>query len=683
MIERLALDLVVPGDEREQATSKVVEALLAIEREARSAGRPDVAELAGSAVAPVQQAISCGGEWNSVEAGLQDALLGLQRALANEQGGEPAPAPPPPAAALADDPELINDFVLKTSEHIVSIEARLLTLEQDPNDNDAIHSVFRSFHTVKGLAGFLEFHDIREVAHDVENILDLARNGEMRITPAVIDVVLASTDFLKLSVEALQDRINGRVGTMPAHPAALLVEIRQLRSSGAPSDAAVMPAPVSPVKTVEEVPEQSVAPVSVSQSPAAVSNAPAATPRVPVAETGKKTRSGEARTVKVDTAKLDAMVDMVGEMVIAQSMVRHDPDLSGLRTPRLLRNLSQLARTTDELQKTAMSMRMVPVGQLFQKMARLTRDLARKSGKQVELETSGEETELDRNLVEELADALMHMIRNSVDHGMETVEEREAAGKSPVGRIELRASHQAGLIVIEVRDDGRGLNRARILEKAREKHLIDGTSNLSDSDVHNLIFRPGFSTAEKVTDVSGRGVGMDVVRKQIQKLRGRVEIRSKQGEGTTFTLMLPLTLAIIEGLVVGVGPERYIVPLYSVREVLRPNEDTISTIEGRAEVALVRDRLLPVVRLYQRFGVVPKNEDPCQCVLVISESGGKAFGLMVDELIGKQEVVIKSLGETLKNIDGVAGGAILGDGRVGLVLDVEGVFRAREALADA
>jgi two-component system chemotaxis sensor kinase CheA len=427
----------------------------------------------------------------------------------------------------------------------------------------------------------------------------------------------------------------------------------------------------------------------VAAPPAAATEAPvqapaevaAEAPAEVVAEVAKaaEARPAGARSIKVETAKLDYLVDMVGEMVISQSLVRHDPDLATGLKPRLARNLSQLARITDEVQRTAMSMRMIPVGQLFQKTSRLVRDLSRKASKQVELELFGEETELDRNIVEDLADPLMHMVRNSVDHGIETPDERTRNGKPATARVTLRAGHQAGQIVIQVSDDGRGLNQAKILRKAVEKGLVSAGTQLTEAEIFNLIFHPGFSTAEKITDVSGRGVGMDVVRKHVQKLRGRIDVLSRLGEGTTFLLKLPLTLAIIDGLVVGVGEQRYIVPIFAVREMLKPPEDSISTLQGRQEMALVRGSLLPLVRLHQRFGVKPRFENPWDSLLIVSESGGRQFCLMVDELIGKQEVVIKSLGETMANIAGVAGGAILGDGRVGLILDLEGLFGARNS----
>jgi two-component system chemotaxis sensor kinase CheA len=378
----------------------------------------------------------------------------------------------------------------------------------------------------------------------------------------------------------------------------------------------------------------------------------------------------------VDTAKLDYLVDMVGEMVIAQSLVRHNGTLAATADPILHRDLAQLARITGEVQRTAMAMRMVPISALFQRTARQIRDLSRKVGKPVELVTRGDDTELDKTIAEELSDPLMHMVRNAIDHGIEASAAREAAGKPAQARITLAAYHQAGQIVIEIADDGRGLDCQKILAKARQKGLVDDGAHLSETEVFRLILEPGFSTAEQVTDISGRGVGMDVVRKQVEKLRGRIEIRSQAGQGTTFLLKLPLTLAIIDGLVVTIGRHRYIVPLFAVREMFRPAAESMFSVQNRQEMAMVRGKLLPMLRLYRRFGLTPRTEDPCQALLIVAETEGQPFCLMVDDLIGKQEVVIKSLGEGLGHVPGVAGGAILGDGRVGLILDMDGLWGA-------
>lgn len=592
--------------------------------------------------------------------------------------------------SLGHDPEMIADFVLEASEHVQAIEANSLRLERDACDTEAIHASFRAFHTVKGLAGFLDLEEIRDVAHEVETVLDRARNGELSITPPVIDVVLESADFLKRWLQKLAGgplngaaydetpgrELIGRVrAALEAAPAAAV--------EAEAADNAVTVEPPLVLEQPEEPAEPAPVPLdAVAEELRVLAEAmpPLSTPPVRVAAPvanlrATPSRAVEARSVKVDTGKLDHLVDTVGEMVIAQSMIQHDPELGSINRPRLVRNLSQLARITNEVQKTAMSMRMVPVGQLFQRMARVVRDLTRKMGKQAELELIGEETELDRNLVEELADPLMHMLRNSVDHAIEPAEARMAAGKPAVARLRLAASHQSGNIVVEVSDDGAGLDRGRIIAKAIQNGIIAEGHTLTDTEVFNLIFQPGFSTAAQLTDVSGRGVGMDVVRRHVQKLRGRIEIQSVAGEGTTFLLKLPLTLAIVDGLIVGVGSERYIMPLFAVREMLRPSSDTIFRVQDKGEMALVRERLLPLVRLYEKFGVVPRSECPADSLLIVVESAVRPFAIIVDELIGKQEVVIKSLGPLLHNTPGIAGGAILGDGRVGLILDLDRVFQ--------
>jgi two-component system chemotaxis sensor kinase CheA len=641
-IETLAMQVVLGAPESFQAS---IQALQRIQEQAATAGLKDVQKISADLLQAVR---GSGADSQVVEQALSQGIARLQEAAASGATAA-APTPGPAANSLAQDPELVADFIQESREHLTAIETQVLALEQNPSNAEAIHSTFRSFHTIKGLAGFLEFESIREMSHHVESLLDLARNNKLAITPAVIDVILASADHLAQSISQIEHSQKQNTPAVFPDGAALVCKIEAAMKG----EAFAAPPPAAPV--VEEANEEGPAASGQAAPPAA---------------------SKESFSVRVETGKLDYLVDMVGELVIAQSMVRHDPDLTAATGSRLQRNLTQLARITSEVQKTTMSMRMVPVGQLFQRMARLVRDLSRKSGKLVELEVSGEDTDLDKTIIEELADPLMHMVRNALDHGIEAPEQRKAAQKSETGRLALRAYHQAGHILVDVSDDGRGLDREKILRKAVQNGLVSADAQLSDNEVFNLIFEAGLSTAEKITDISGRGVGMDVVRKQIQKLRGRVDIESKLGQGTTFHLRLPLTLAIIEGLVVGVGKERYIAPISVVHEMLRPTPEMLSSVEGRDEMAMVRERLLPIVRLHKRFGVQPRSTNPCEGLLIVTESEGKRFCLLVDEFIGKQEVVIKSLGETLKSTAGIAGGAILGDGRVGLILDIDGVFEA-------
>jgi len=675
-IDELATRTVLDGPNAELA-----DGLMALGAMAHRGGCVETARIATGLAEGIRAATD--EDLLALESSLPNGIAKLQQALQDEAHTSTAPPDgrasetrqPPPPNSLAQDPELVGEFVVESREHLTAIETQMLALEQNPANAEAIHSVFRGFHTIKGLAGFLELANIQEVAHDVETVLDLARNSKLAISSTVVDVVLESADYLKQSIEAVEAETAGRVcQPVPRNPS-LLERIGRL-TKGDPSPP----------------PEQGPALADLAQSLAALETAPAAdvvtSPAAPEAvspppeaaakeQPGKvgDTKAADTASVRVETRKLDYLLETVGELVIAQSLIHHNPALAALQDPKLLGGLSQLARITSEVQRTTMGMRMVPIGQVFQRMARLVRDLSRKAGKQVELETSGEDTELDKTIAEELCDPLMHMVRNAIDHGIEAPEEREAAGKCPAARVRLSAYHQGGQIVVEISDDGRGLDRAKILKKAVQQGLIEEGAQLSDAEIFHLIFMPGFSTAAAITEISGRGVGMDVVMKHVQKLRGRIETQSKPGAGTTFFLKLPLTLAIIEGLVVVVGSQRYVVPIFAVREMIRPTQDVLSTVQGREEMALVRGRLLPIVRLHRRFGVQPRSEDPCEGLLVVAECEGKQFCLLVDDLAGKQEVVIKSLGDSLKKVPGVAGGAILGDGRVGLILDMDSVFR--------
>jgi two-component system chemotaxis sensor kinase CheA len=399
---------------------------------------------------------------------------------------------------------------------------------------------------------------------------------------------------------------------------------------------------------------------------APVTTAPLAAP-VTTAPMGVGATSGA--TVRVNTEKLDSLMDVVGELVIVQSQLLETARLQSDGNTTLHRDVAQLSRIAKDLQRTAMSLRMIPLRPTFQKMERLARDLGKELGKRVQFETSGDETELDRTVVEEIADPLVHMVRNALDHGLEPGGMRLAAGKPEAGTIHLRAYHQGSSLVIELRDDGRGIDPERIHRKAVEKGLVPPGSSFTREEILGLIFAPGFSTAEQVTSVSGRGVGMDVVKRNIEKLRGKIEISSELGKGSTFKVRLPLTMAIIDGLVVRVGDERFILPSSSVQMALRPTRESISTIHGAGEVLDLRGKLLPIHRLHRRFNITARALSPWEGILVIMETSGKVSALLVDEMVSKQEVVIKNLGGYMQGMPGIAGGAILGDGNIALILD--------------
>ena len=569
-----------------------------------------------------------------------------------------------------DDVELLREFISESNEHLQNIELGVLVLEDNPDDADTLNSIFRAFHTFKGGSALLHLTPVNHLAHELESLLDLARQHKLVINRDVINLILEGGDLLKKFTCEIQGQISGsKPGTTILIPTSGLInrvkDLINLTQKGEKNPNMVQNAPVSGHEKALET--QHVAENDPSVASPEAKLARAASPTID----SMVGSSGQAGIVKVATQKLDNLVDLVGEMVIAESQITQDPALQSVTSTRLLRNLAQLARITNDLQKTAMSLRMVPIRSTFQKMNRLVRDIASKQGKEVELRLLGEDTELDRTIVEQLNDPLVHMVRNSIDHGLEKPDVRIAHGKQAKGIVQLNAWHQGGNIVIEVMDDGAGLNKERILNKGIEKGLVKPNAPMDEQEIFHLIFAPGFSTAEKVTDISGRGVGMDVVRRNIEQLRGKIEIHSTPGQGSRFTIFLPLTLAIIDGLMVSVGEQRFILPSLLVRESFRPTAKMISSLYGRGELINVRGKLVPLLRLHDYFSIEPKSSDPTQSVVIVVGSEHEQRCLLVDNLLGKQEVVIKSLGEMFKKNKALAGAAILGDGRVGLILDID------------
>ncbi len=700
-VDELATQMMI-----EECSSAAVTALQCISEEAKREGARGAADIAETLALRLQA---------EPESGMAHLLrTGMAELRASLEANGPA-SPVGTPASLAEDAELVADFLVEAREHLSQIEGQMLTLERDPTEMEVIHAVFRAFHTIKGLAGFLDFKAVQAVAHEVETLLDLARNDKLVIGSSIVDVVLESGDFLQAEFAAIDRTLTSGVALKVADNQVLVSRIRKLAvvksdpaqageelNSDPGADTTYAEADITPDRSAQKLEEPGpVFPLPISSEPVerpgqpisspvqavgagvvAVQSAVVAqeapyTPATQAAKVKEPAKSPDAGSVRVETAKLDHLMNMVGEIVIAQSLIRHNSMLGGNTDSRLMGDLSQLARVTAEVQRATMSMRMIPVGQLFQRIERVIRDLSRKAGKQVVLETSGTDTEIDKTVAEELSDPLLHMVRNSVDHGIELAADRLVAGKSPEAHIRLSAHHQGGQVIIQISDDGRGLNSEKIRRKAEERQLISPAAQLTESEIYQLIFEPGFSTADKITDVSGRGVGMDVVRRNVEKLRGRIETHSTLGQGTTFLLKLPLTLAIIDGLVVEVGVERYIIPLSAVKEIFRPKAETVFSIEGRDEMVLVREHLMPVVRLHRQLDIEARSSELSDGLLVVVESEGKHFCLLVDDLLGKQEVVIKSLGELLKDVPGTSGCAVLGDGRIGLILDTDGIFREK------
>ena len=582
------------------------------------------------------------------------------------------------------DQEMVSLFCSSAQDLLQDIEQGVLVLEENPNESTTIDTVFRAFHTFKGNAGVMNFVVLQRLTHELESLLDAARRGTFQLGRESIDLILQGADILKRYVTELSSQLSGvEVGRKISLPIPSLVRrAHRMLTTGSGPVPAKSSAPVvqNRAPASVEIPAISSTTVQPIPTPVFAATQPVASPEPPakqVAPTKQAPASSAVGIVRVDTLKLDGLIDLVGELVIAQSMVVQNPDLKNITSEHLSRSLGQLRGITSDLQRTAMSLRMVPIRNTFQKMARLVRDLAAQQGKEIQLVLEGEDTELDRNIVEELSDPLIHMIRNSADHGIEATDRRIADGKPRAGTITLRAFHQGGFIVIQIQDDGKGLVPDRILAKAVERGLVKPDNSLDEQEIFELIFAPGFSTAEQITDVSGRGVGMDVVRRNIEKMRGKIEIQSVAGAGTTFTLFVPLTLAIIEGLLVGVGDQRYIIPTLSVRESFRPLPGMVTTVHGRGEMVHVRGRLTPMLRLGDHLHTPVNAVDPTQGIVVVVEAGQDSRCLLVDELIGKQEVVIKSLGEMFHNQTAFAGAAILGDGRVGLILDIHALVKLK------
>jgi two-component system chemotaxis sensor kinase CheA len=589
-----------------------------------------------------------------------DATEGRSAAVAPDLAEPPARPTSAPAADAADgggspspyDLELLGDFLAEGREHLEMAEAALLTLEEDPSDVEAVNVVFRAFHTIKGVAGFLDLVRVSDLAHRAESLLSRVREGELPFTSGVADLTLRSADALRALLDGVRPVLDGGRERVPDGLDAVMRAlddeglIRRLASG--------------------EARAAGIAPVADPGADGAGDAESGEAPGAPEARGASETE-GET-SVRVSTGRLDRLVDLVGELVVAHSMVAQDPTLSD-RHGDLAHKISRSGKILRELQDLSTSLRMVPLRGAFRKISRVVRDLSRRSGKQVHLVTEGEGTELDRNMVNVITDPLVHMIRNAVDHGLEDPEARRAAGKPADGRVGLSAYQAGGSVIIEVSDDGRGLDRERILAKARQRGIVESDQGLSDEEVFGLIFAPGFSTAEVVTEISGRGVGMDVVRRAVESLRGRVDVSSEPGRGSRFRIQLPLTLAITEGMLLAVGAERYIVPMAKIEEAFRPAARDLSTVSKRGELVALHGRLVPLIRLDRIYEIAGARQDPTAALLVVVGDGPRRSALMVDEILGQQHFVVKPLSGEVAHAPGVAGGAILGDGSVGLILE--------------
>jgi len=544
---------------------------------------------------------------------------------------------------------LLKSFREETEECLAQMEQLLLALETHPEDRELISSLFRAAHTIKGNASLLEFNALARFLHHVEDLLDLCRSQAVVLSPEVINILLQSVDALR---QMAKRAVEGEESLLPQHEA-LSVRLAEMTAE---------------FKTAE--------------TPATLETSAAS---IPDASAGTALSKGAIQNLRVDVGKLDRMLNLTVEYAIAQGRLRRMlEEKVGLVAsgPELLESHHGLEALFLELQELVMKIRMVPVGPTFHRFARSVRDTARKSGKLARMLVMGEDVEVDTTILEHIHDPLMHMIRNSVDHGLETPDVRRALGKDPSGKIVLQAFHDSGHIIVQISDDGAGLDHERILQHARAQGIVPDGVRLTEAEIHNLIFQPGFSTADKVSELSGRGVGLDVVRRNVNALSGAILVESRKGQGSTFTIRLPLTLAIIDGFAVKVGTETYVIPLSSVQECLELPAEKHCSDEGG--VINLRGEALPYVRLRDLFeceGAAPAREK----IIVVEYHGGRA-GLAADELLGEQQAVIKPLGRLFQGIRGVSGSTILGNGRVALILDVpalcgEAIQRSTELIS--
>ncbi|WP_103610516.1 hybrid sensor histidine kinase/response regulator [Campylobacter concisus] len=630
---------------------------------------------------------------------------------------------------MDDMKEIMEDFLIEAFELIEQIDHDLVELEANPEDLELLNRIFRVAHTVKGSSSFLNFDVLTELTHHMEDVLNKARKGELKITPDIMDVVLESVDMMKGLLESIRD--NGSDAAAGIDIKNICVRLTQISEGEAPSAAAEAPAAPSPepVKEPEPVapaeeaaPEVSdaelsklsdseveaeierllkvrkaedqarraskgIAPKSPEEIAPAASAAPApaakpapsrerdADKKVPAASSSSAV--AQEQTIRVEVKRLDHLMNLIGELVLGKNRLLkiYDDVEERYEGEKFLEELNQvvssLSLVTTDIQLAVMKTRMLPIAKVFNKFPRMIRDLSRDLGKQIDLEISGEETELDKSIVEEIGDPLVHIIRNSCDHGIEDPETRKAMGKPEKGLVQLKAYNEGNHIVVEIVDDGKGLDADMLKSKSIEKGIITEreADAMSEKEAFGLIFRPGFSTAAKVTNVSGRGVGMDVVKTNIEKLNGIIDIESEVGKGTVMKLKIPLTLAIIQSLLVGTQEEFYAIPLASVLETVRVPIDDIYTIDGK-NVLRLRDEVLSLVRLSDVFGVEKVFDGGDHTYVVIIGVAEAKLGIIVDTLVGQEEIVIKSMGDYLQNIPGIAGATIRGDGRVTLIIDV-------------
>ena len=599
-------------------------------------------------------------DWDNSEEGVSEEVENEAQEEIEESNDEPELSKE--VFYIPEDIEiaLVGEFITECSELIEMAEGALLDLEEKPSDEELINTVFRAFHTIKGTSAFMGLDPISEFTHFVETLLSMVRDGELPFDRACADINFESIDIINQMLDVVESAEGGDPLHKPVQYNGMIKVLHAISEDG-----------IEPAKALEKVRGDAAAngPKTSSVQPVVSETDNVEDENAVVEKISSKSESESS--VRVSVNRLDRLIDMVGELVIAHSVVAQDKAIP--KDSDLQKKVNHATKILRELQDTSLTLRMVPLKATFHKMNRLVRDLSRKAGKQVKFSTFGEDTEIDRNMVDVINEPLIHMLRNSLDHGIEEPEQRTKNGKDATANISLSASQEGGKVVIEIKDDGRGINKDKILKKAIEKGLVDPEKKLSEKEIYSLIFLPGFSSAEKVTDLSGRGVGMDVVRRSIEQLQGKVDVESVLGEGTTITIELPFTLAITDGMLVRVGTQRFIVPTINIDMTFRAEEQDLFTMMGDSEQVNFRGHSVPVIRLHKQFEINGAKESLLEGTLMVIKNNNRRYALLVDEVIGQQQLVGKSI-HMLTKMSHISGGAILGDGRVGLILDTSALM---------
>jgi two-component system chemotaxis sensor kinase CheA len=559
--------------------------------------------------------------------------------------------------------EMSQNFIAEALEQVGAVEDGFLELEKSGFDQSIMDGVYRAMHSFKGNCGFMQLTDMMKIGHQMETVMESMKNRETEVDSVNISFLLKTLDTLRETVIGMREGQDGSVLAAGAY-LDLMKDVFPNCLSDEPN---IKPSHVAPVKPV------------ITQT---ASTEPVKKEEVKENVQAKKKKSAIVRQdIRVELDKLDSIINLVGELVIAESMVTRNPAVENVDDENYYRATHQLRRICSELQDSSMALRMIPLTGLFKKMVRVVHDLGRKTDKKIKLEIIGGETEVDKTVIEQISDPLVHIVRNSCDHGLETKEERLLTDKDPVGRVTIEGRHEGGEVWIIVKDDGRGLNREKILSKALENGIIEEDHNLTDAQIWPLIFEPGFSTADKVSDVSGRGVGMDVVKRNVEKLNGRIDIKSEEGKGSSMILRIPLTLAIIDGMLVQVGAAKYMVPTLSITRSLRHDPEKITISPEGNEILRLDDEFIPIIRMGQLFNQEEAITDLKDGVLVVVDDSGSQIALFVDDILGQQQTVIKGLSSYVNSARGTSGCTILGDGSVALILDIRTLVNMAEAQA--